>query len=372
MIVLSQNAVARRRVFLLLFAALLCLWNPAEGFAQSVESVVVSRDGKTLVAGGEHTIRFWNLQTKELRSSLMTGYARVESVSLSNDGRLLAINRHLILSLPIDKKQLQQQTGTYRADKWEAADDRWTLSVAFSPDSRLLAVGTEYDNCLLLVDTRTRSERRFAKDRWTVHCVTFSPNGEILLSGSITDFGNSFVLWAGAITLWDVRTGRMLRHIKSGKSVKSVAFSSDGKLFASGGYDYREWEATDQPHSVKLWNAATGTLVREMPGHQGGIETVAFSPDGKLLASGSRDKTVRLWEVATGRLLRTMEGHTGFVNSVTFTPDGKLLISGSKDGAVKLWNPGDGRLLTTLLPPAETGASHENRKPARAFAGSNR
>ncbi len=227
---LNQNAVARHRVCLLLFAALLCLWNPAAGFAQSIESVAASRDGKTLVTGGQRTIRFWDLQTKKLRSTLMTGYAHVESVALSNDGRLLAVNTKLILRLPIDKKQLQQLPSISRYAKW-------ALSMAFSPDGRSLAVGDAQGDALLLIDTRTRVERRLAKNPWYIISVTFSPDGETLLSGGATQFGNTAESWAGTITLWDVQTGQTLRQIESGESVKSVAFSPDGQLFASGGYN---------------------------------------------------------------------------------------------------------------------------------------
>ena len=87
---------------------------------------------------------------------------------------------------------------------------------------------------------------------------------------------------------------------------------------------------------MKLWNAEDGSLVRTLEGHSDCVSSVTFSPDGKLLASGSLDSTVKLWNAEDGSLVRTLEGHTARVASVTFSPDGKLLACGSADSTVKL------------------------------------
>src|SRR2546423_971737 len=89
---------------------------------------------------------------------------------------------------------------------------------------------------------------------------------------------------------------------------------------------------------ARLWDTATGTARQTLEGHTGDVSAVAFSPDGKTVASASWDSTVRLWDTATGTARQTLEGHTDGVMAVTFSPDGKTVASASLDSTVRLWD----------------------------------
>ena len=120
--------------------------------------------------------------------------------------------------------------------------------------------------------------------------------------------------------------------------IRSVAFSPDGLTLASGSYD----------KTVRLWDTNTGELKMKLEGHTDYVRSAVFSPDGSMLASGSYDQTVRLWDANTGDHKLTLEGHTDGVLTVAFSPNGSTLASGSYDQTVQLWDANTGELKITL------------------------
>jgi len=122
--------------------------------------------------------------------------------------------------------------------------------------------------------------------------------------------------------------------------VTSVSFSPDGKTLASS--------SGIGDGTIKLWNVADGREIRSLNGHQSSVISVSFSPDGKTLASGGGANTLKLWNVADGKEIRSLTGHQSDVSSVSFSPDGKTLASGSFDSTIKLWSMADGKEIFTL------------------------
>jgi WD40 repeat protein/serine/threonine protein kinase len=210
-------------------------------------------------------------------------------------------------------------------------------SVCFSPDGRRIA-SASWDQTVKVWDVATGQVQLTLEGHSSyVHSVCFSPDGKRLASASFQ-----------AVKVWDAATGQqILSLIGHTGGVESVCFSPDGQRIVSGGGGFdaktrRSWG------EVKVWDARTGKEALSLKGHTGDVASVCFSPDGKRLASASRDTTVRVWDAATGQEQLTLKGHTFWVASVCFSPDGQRLASGSNDNTVKVWEAQTGQELLTL------------------------
>ncbi len=201
--------------------------------------------------------------------------------------------------------------------------------VAFSPNGQLLASGS-WDNTIKLWDVKTGKMRQTLQGHTDlVLSIAFSPNGLLLASGSADN----------TIKLWEVSSGNVLKTLREKESwVGSVAFSPDGQTLAAEGAD----------NTIKQWALSTDKVQQIFSGHTNIINSVSFSPDGELLASGSADSTIKLWAVHNGDLLQTFTGHQKAILSIAFSPDGQTLAAGDAASTIKLWAVHTGKALKTL------------------------
>lgn len=150
--------------------------------------------------------------------------------------------------------------------------------------------------------------------------VAFSPDARTLATS-----GDDHL-----IRFWDPHTGAEVAPARGHRSlVTSIAWSPDGTTLASG--------SMDKDRRLCLWRVATGTRT-DLEGHTGHVRAVAFSPDGRMLATGSDDRTIRLWDTGLGSQVCELSGHTNRVSAVAFSPDGRSLATGALDGRIHLWN----------------------------------
>ncbi|MDJ0575457.1 MAG: NB-ARC domain-containing protein [Xenococcaceae cyanobacterium MO_234.B1] len=198
------------------------------------------------------------------------------------------------------------------------------LSVAFSPDGKLLASGDTQGNIYLRQMPRGQIIKIYPAHQGWVHCIAFSPDGQTLASTS-----NDFT-----VKLWAIPTGQCLHTFKHADMACCLAWSPDGTMLASVGFD----------QTLRVWNSQTGECLKVLQCRKvlrrntPQIVSVAWSPDGKILACPGSDNRVLLWDGLGGKLLKTLSEHADLVWHLAFSPDGKTLASSSQDGTIKLWN----------------------------------
>jgi WD40 repeat protein len=307
-----------------------------EGHTSVVTSLAFAPDGATLASGSwDRTVRLWRVADGQALHTLEGHGWFVTSVDFAPDGATLVSGSDMAAGGTDDTVLLWRVSDGQLLQSLEGHTKR-VLGLAFSPDGSILA-SASLDAAVRLWGIAAGDLLRVLTEPGHESLdVTFSPDGSTLASASWE------VVW-----LWSVSTcinkpeecAASTGKLENSRAwAWSVAFSPDGAILASG------W----QDDVARMWRVADGTLVRTLEGHGDLVSTVAFSPDGETLATGSLDTTVRLWRVADGALLHTLEGHKYLVSSLAFSPDGSLLASGSEDRTVRLWRMPDGELLYTL------------------------
>jgi WD40 repeat protein len=300
------------------------------GHTGRVRSVALSGDGKWLVTGSQdNTARLWETATgREVRT--FRGHKdAINSVGLSRDGRWLVTGSGGTVPLEVDEAndKVSRHALDESARLWDVTTGKPVRAfkgntgpvhaVALSADGKLLVTGSD-DNTARLWDVGTGKRLRVFRGHTAikpfagrVRCVALSPDARWLVTGGDDDTAR----------LWEVSTGEQLRVLRGHTSlVASVAFSGDGKRVATAGSSDR---------TARLWSVASGAMIRAFR-HADWVDSVALSPDGKWLAITSTfEKVTRLWQTETGKEVRSFTGHAATLDGLAFSADGKWLVTDS-------------------------------------------
>ncbi|KAF1820840.1 WD40 repeat-like protein [Dissoconium aciculare CBS 342.82] len=338
-----------------------------EGHKDSVDAVAFSSDGHMIAsASRDRSVRLWSTYTGELVLELKGHDSAINAVAFSPDGRSIASASGCMVLLWKTHSSTGAQTPQTREHESKV------IAIAFSPDGRTLASVTQ-GNILSLHRTHEQTtksvQRALGKPEGQITAkATFTPDMKLVAlcycrvqifdvqtGDHILDLGgNGAFIDAVAfslhprymiattsnslVQLWDGRSGELLRRFQEQDLICSIAFSPDGSVLATG-----SWGQT-----VRLWDCHLDEAEHNLAGHDESIEAVTVSRDERFVATASCDQTVKIWDMATRRPVHELRGHTDGVSAVAFSSDSTVLASASEDWTVRIWDTDTGSLAHEL------------------------
>lgn len=299
-----------------------------QGHLSRVSALDFAPDGKQMASGDEQGgIKLWNSATgAEIKTLAERGAGRIEALVFAPDGGTIATSyyRHNTIQL------WEVKTGALKTI--ENAGQIYAL--AFSPDGKQIASAGK---AIRIWDVQRRAEiKTLTGDPDFFTAAAFSPNGKQIVTGG----------WDKTVRVWEVESGKILHSFQEESPINSVSFSPDGRYVVS---------AANQAKVAKVWDVITGKAVRKLGAHPDRLKAATFSPDGQYIASGSEDGEVKLWN-ASATKEKTLGGDSSSITTLALSPDGKLLATGTnwelgtnrKGYAIKLWHTETGGLIKTL------------------------
>jgi WD40 repeat protein/predicted Ser/Thr protein kinase len=284
------------------------------GHEREVHVVAFSPDGQTLASGSsDHTLRLWDVNTRALRHVLEDHRDVVYALAFSPDGRRLA-------SASYDKEVRSWQVETGRLERRFTAAIK-VLDLCFSPAEPALLGMVGADTRVHLHDLReNRALPPIGSHRSDLRAVAFSPDGRLLASAGFD----------GVVELWDLKLNHSLGILGRGAPIHHLAFSPDGESLATAGSD----------HAIHLWNMRSRQRVRDLRGHTDAVNSLAFTRDGRRLVSGSSDGSTRVWGLTPVMGRDDVLPHTSLVNAVVFLDNAsRVATADANTDTLRLWDP---------------------------------